>query len=129
MSNWYDRRAMRQFITGDDIRYAASRNEREIKIPQNSTVTDEARELALKFAIRLDDGATQRAPADNTRASRPSVPPAPGGTQSTLPDDTNRKIVEAVTAVLEGLDLGDRKAVLLPTIVRRVFAGLEANRS
>jgi hypothetical protein len=37
--------------------------------------------------------------------------------------------VEAFTQVLEGLNLGERKAALLPTIVRRVFAGLAANRS
>jgi hypothetical protein len=129
MSNWYDRRALRQFITGDDVRYAASRNEREIRVPQNSTVTDEARELALKFAIRLDDGATPSAPAHNSRAPGPSGAPAAGLAQQISPDDTNRRIVEAVTVVLDGLDLGDRKAVLLPTIVRRVFAGLQANRS
>lgn len=129
MSNRYDRRAPRQFITGDDIRYAAARNEREIEVPQNSTVTDEARELALKFAIRLDDCAMQRGLAPAAPVHRPSTPSAPRAAQPTLPDDTNRRIVEAVTAVLEGFDLGDRKADLLPTIVRRVFAGLQANRS
>lgn len=129
MSDWYDKRAPRQFITGDDIRQAASRNEREVKISQNSTVTDEARELAMRLAIRLDDGTAKRSVSLASSAPRASGPSALSAAQPTLPDDTNKLIVEAVTAVLDGLDLGDRKAALLPTIVRRVFAGLEANRS
>jgi len=130
MSNWQDRRSQRQFITSDDVRSAASRNESQITIPQNCTVTDEARELALKFSIRLDDGArTQRAPASRPEEKRSSTSPSPAAVHPTLPDDTNRRVVEAVTQVLDGLNVGDRKAVLLPTIVRRVFAGLQVNRS
>jgi hypothetical protein len=124
-------RAQRRFITSDDVRAAVARNENHIALPQNCTVTDEARELALKFAIRLDDAGTAKSAAPV--ASAPAQPrndaPAPDAVQQTWPEDTNRRVVEAVTQVLEGLDLGERKAVLLPTIIRRVFAGLAASRS
>ncbi|THD63403.1 MAG: hypothetical protein E7813_18435 [Bradyrhizobium sp.] len=99
-------------------------------IPQNCTVTDEARELALKFSIRLENaGAAKQAPVANSPAQRPNNALAPAADQQTWPEDTNRRVVEAVTQVLEELNLVERKAALLPTIIRRVFAGLAANRS
>jgi hypothetical protein len=124
-------RAQRRFITSDDVRAAVARNENHITLPQNCTVTDEARELALKFAIRLDDANAARpaAPVASAPAQPRNDAPAPDAVQQTWPEDTNRRVVEAVSQVLEGLDLGERKAVLLPTIIRRVFAGLAANRS
>lgn len=130
MSGRDDMRQPRQFVTSDDVRSAAARNESHIVLPQNCTVTDEARELALKFSIRLDDaGAARPGPVAASPAPRPKDAPPPAADQPTLPEDTNRRVVEAVTQVLDGLNLGERKAALLPTIVRRVFAGLAANRS
>jgi len=130
MSSRFDRSMSRQFVTSDEVRSAASRSESHIAIPQNCTVTDEARELALKFSIRLGDaGTAKRAAVADSPAQRLNNTPAPDAAQQTWPEDTNRRIVEAVTQVLEGLNLGERKAALLPTIVRRVFAGLAANRS
>lgn len=130
MSSRADSILPRQFITSDDVRSAASRSESQMTIPQHCTVTDEARELALKLSIRLEEaGVGRRAPAANSPAQHPNNTPAPAAAQPTRSDDMNRRVVEAVTQVLEGLNLGERRAALLPTIVRRVFAGLAANRS
>ncbi len=130
MSSRLDRILPRRFVTSDDIRSAASRNEGHVTLPQNCTVTDEARELALKLSIRLDGpGTAKQAVAAESSAERPKNASAPAVARTASPEDTNRRVVEAVTQVLEGLNLGERKAVLLPMIVRRVLAGLAANRS
>jgi hypothetical protein len=131
MSSRLEKIALRQFITSDDVRAAATRNESHLALPQNCTVTDEARELALKLSIRLGEAAAAKPPAPV--ASAPVQPrkdaSAPEAFQQTWSEDTNRRVVAAVSQVLEGLDLGERKAILLPTIIRRVFAGLAASRS
>lgn len=129
MSSRLDRILPRRFVTSDDIRAAASRNEGHVTLPQNCTVTDEARELALKLSIRLDGpGMAKRAVAATPPAARANDV-APASARAVAPEDANRRVVEAVTQVLEGLNLGERKAALLPMIVRRVLAGLEVNRS
>lgn len=130
MSSRVDGGVPRHFITSDDVRSAASRNQSHMTLPQNCTVTDEARELALKFSIRLDDaGAVKRSPAEGPPAQRPNGAAAVAAGRQTSADDTSGRVVEAVTQVLEELKLGERKAALLPIIVRQVIAGLTANRS
>ncbi|NGX95380.1 MAG: hypothetical protein G4V63_09175, partial [Candidatus Afipia apatlaquensis] len=117
MSDWYDKRAPRQFITGDDIRQAASRNEREVKISQNSTVTDEARELAMRLAIRLDDGTAKRSVSLASSAPRASGPSALSAAQPTLPDDTNKLIDPGSfgTAARRSASAGANGETRLPT--------------
>jgi hypothetical protein len=131
MSSRVEKIMLRKFITSDDVRAAAARNESHLTLPQTCTVTDEARELALKLSIRLGEAGAAKpaAPAASAPVQPRKDAPAPDAVQQTWPEDTNRRVVEAVSQVLEGLDLGERKAILLPTIIRRVFAGLAANRS
>ena len=92
MSSRFDRSMSRQFVTSDEVRSAASRSESHIAIPQNCTVTDEARELALKFSIRFGDaGTAKRAAVADSPAQRPNNTPAPDAAQQTWPEDTNRR--------------------------------------
>jgi hypothetical protein len=115
MSSRYDRIAPRTFITGDDLRAVQARGENRLEVRENSTVTDEARELAMKFGIRLDAPAVAGATGSPT-SMRPTI--------STRPEDMGRKIADAIAEVLSELDLGVRAAALTPVVTRRVFAGL-----
>lgn len=117
----YERIMKRRFITSDDIRAAASRGESALALPENSTVTEEARELALKLSIRLGDGGPGKPPAPTARAAqavgrespgpisglldgaRPQ-PAAPGSGPAlgagSLSGDAGARISEAIAAVL-----------------------------
>lgn len=124
-----DKRLSRQFITSEDVRSVVSRGESHLPIPNNCTVTDEARELALKLSVRLGDVGLPKS-TQSAGSSPPRVPPSPNSAadQPSWPEDTNRRITEAASTVLKDLGLMELKATLLPIIVRRVFAGLAANR-
>lgn len=147
----YDRILKRRFITSDDIRVAASRGESTLALPENSTVTEEARELALKLSVRLGDGGTGKRPANAPVAHvAQSVAPAkqapissvldgvlpkpaepgvePSRSMASLSDDAGAKISEAISAVLKEMNLGQRTAAVLPVVTRRVYAGLSAGR-
>ena len=148
----YDRIMKRRFITSDDIRAAASRRESALALPENSTVTEEARELALKLSIRLGDGGSGNlaAPAPAARAAQAAVPanpgpiasvldgvrpkpaaPGSGPTRNTgsLSDDAGARISDAIVAVLKEMNLEQRAAAILPVVTRRVYAGLSAGRN
>lgn len=115
MSSRYDRIASRKFITSDDLRAAQARGADRLEVQENYTVTDEARELAMKFGIRLDAPAAARAPA--TPSSTPATVKVP-------PGDMGDRVADAIVAVLSELGLGVRAAALTPVLTRRVFAGL-----
>ncbi len=139
MSSRAERILSRQFITASDVSSAMLRDESSISIPENCTVTDEARELAQKHSVRFEGvGVQSRAPV----AERPSQsiarvttpPPPPSAVQppalKTVPEGLNRRVVEAASEVFKDLRLGDHKAAaLLPTVIRRVFAELSADRT
>lgn len=150
-STRYERIMKRRFITSDDIRVAVSRGESALAIPENTTVTEEARELALKLSIRLGDGGIGKpaAPAPAARAAQDAAqadlrpissvldgvqakPAAPGAGSSpsmgALSDDAGTQISEAIIAVLKEMNLGPRAATVLPVVTRRVYAGLTAGR-
>lgn len=119
MSSRYDRTAQRHFITSDDVRAASLRGETAIAVRDNSTVTDEAREIAMKLGLRLD------APGQ----ARPAPPVARTGTApptvvASATEDTARRVADAIAAVLAELKLGARAEQLAPMLTRRVFAGL-----
>jgi hypothetical protein len=78
-------------------------------------VTDEARELAMKFGIRLD------APGRGTRAGDPVFHACHGESAAGRHGD---RVADAIVAVLSELGLGVRAAALTPVLTRRVFAGL-----
>lgn len=122
MSSRYDRMAPRHFITSDDIRAASMRSEACIHVSDNSTVTDEARELAMKLGLRLDVPGQAR-PSPAAARSGPAQPAA-GAAMQALPEDTGRRVADAIAAVLGELKLGERAATLVPVLTRRVFAGL-----
>lgn len=121
----------RRFITSDDVRAAAARGDGSLVVQENCTVTDEARELALKHSLRLVEeraSVVTRAPVTSTAPpSRPAENPVPA--HPALPEDLAARVAQAVAAVLQELQLGDRAASLQPIVVRRVFAGLNAARN
>lgn len=124
MNSRYDRIASRNFVTSEDIRAAQARGDGHLAVRENSTVTDEARELAMKLGIRLD---IPGASAPSSRAAQPAQAPqaAPAApAMGTLPEDTGRRVADAIAAVLAELNLGARAAALAPILTRRVFAGL-----
>ncbi|MCX7309003.1 MAG: hypothetical protein NTZ72_14090 [Afipia sp.] len=138
MSNRAERILSRQFITASDVSSAMLHDESSISIPENCTVTDEARELAQKHSIRFEGvGVQSRAPvAERPTQSivRVTPPPPPSAAQppalKTLPEGLNRRVVEAASEVFKDLRLGDRKAAaLLPTVIRRVFAEFSTDRT
>ncbi len=130
MSSRFDQVARRHFITTDDIRTASLRGDAALAVPDNSTVTDEARELAMRLGLRLDVPGQMRpaAPAPRTTTSAVSasaVAGAPAGAaMKTLPEDTSHRVADAIASVLGDLKLGERAAQLAPVLTRRVFAGL-----
>ncbi len=146
----YERIMKRRFITSDDIRAAASRGESALALPENSTVTEEARELALKLSIRLGDGGPGKpAPAPTARAAQAVgrespgpisglldgarlQPAAPGSGPAlgagSLSGDAGARISEAIAAVLQEMNLGSRAAAILPVVTRRVYAGLAGKK-
>lgn len=123
MSSRYDRIAPRNFITREDILAAQSRGDAQVVVRENSTVTDEAREVAMKLGIRLDlpgalasnSSSAKRVTTATTAVSATAKPPL---------EDADRKVADAIAAVLAELDLGERAATLAPILTRRVFAGL-----
>lgn len=130
MTSRYDRIAPRHFITAEDIRGAQTRGEAQLAVRDNSTITDEARELAMKFGIRLDvPGAPARTPSA-APAAAPSRPPIPAPASSpavqakTQSEDSGLRVADAIAAVLAELNLGARAASLAPVLTRRVYAGL-----
>jgi len=48
-----DKLSMRVFITADDVRTAWARGERQIQVPRDGAVTDEAREFARRWGILI----------------------------------------------------------------------------
>lgn len=121
MTSRYDRIAPRHFITAGDIRTAQVRGDAQLSVHENSTITDEARELAMKLGIRL------HLPDAPAASPVPSLKPAPASTASVMktpPEDTGSKVADAISAVLAELNLGARAATLAPVLTRRVFAGL-----
>jgi hypothetical protein len=145
MSSRYDRIAPRYFVTSDDIRSAHERGDAQFAIRDNCTVTDEARELAMKLGVRLDApgaaGAQAAKAALHASSSVSSGAPASAAVPAsprtataaaapamrTLPEDTARRVADAIAAVLAELQLGARAASLAPVLTRRVFAGLARN--
>lgn len=146
----YERIMKRRFITSDDIRAAASRGESVLALPENSTVTEEARELALKLSIRLGEGGPGRSASAPTGRAAPAVgrenpgpisglidgarpkPGAPGSGSApgmdSLSGDAGARISEAIVAVLQEMNLGPRAAAVLPVVTRRVYAGLAGKK-
>lgn len=137
MTSRFDRIAQRDFVTSDDIRAVSLRGETALAPRENSTVTDEARELAMKLGVRLDvPGHAPAAQATSSPATRPSSP-GPSASQDsvsarapasvamqTLSEDTGRRVAEAIAAVLSELKLGERAAAIAPVLTRRVIADL-----
>lgn len=129
MSSKYDRAAQRHFITSDDVRAASLRGETAITVCENSTVTDEARELAMKLGLLLDVSGQARPPLSAARTG--ATPPATaarataGAAMPALPEDAGRRVADAIAAVLDELKLGGRAAQLAPVLTRRVFASLD----
>lgn len=123
MTSRYDRIAPRNFITSEDVFAAQSRGEAQVAVRENSTVTDEAREVAMKLGIRLElpgmaasiSTSAKKVTTASTAVSATAKPPL---------EDADRKVADAIAAVLAELDLGERAATLAPILTRRVFAGL-----
>lgn len=130
----------RRFITTDDIQLAASRGESVLVLPVNCTVTEEAREIALKLSVRLDaSGKCPSAAAIEPAAPVPRSTIAVGkaaAQQSTavgprpavVTDGTSVRVSEAIAAVLREMNLGLGAAAILPVVTRRVYAGLSSGR-
>jgi hypothetical protein len=126
----FDSILKRRFITSDDVRHAAARGDGSLAVPENCTVTDEARELALKHSLNLQEqvgalAGTPETSANNLPKTAEGSPPVP----STLPDDLAARVAHAVDAVFQELNLGDRASTLLPIVTRRVLAGLNSVRN
>lgn len=134
----YERIMKRRFITSDDIQLAASRGESMLALPENCTVTEEAREIALKLSVRLDaSGKVSPAVATEppARASRPTIA---GGQKDTLPsmavgpkpavliDGTSVRVSEAIAAVMKEMNLDLSVVTILPVVTRRVYMGLSS---
>ena len=126
MSSKYDRGAVRHFITSDDVHAASLRGETNIAVRDNSTVTDEARELAMKLGLHIDVPGQARTAPLASAMSRPTTGAGAnaGAAMPALPEDTGRRVADAIAAVLGELKLGERAPQLAPVLTRRVFAGL-----
>lgn len=117
----------RHFITSDDVRLAVEQGEGVLIVHENCTVTAEARELALKHSLRLEEPANpaRRPPATQTTpAADVAVPPPRAST-----DDLAARVAHAVAAVFQELNLGDRAADMRTIVTRRVLASLTSPRS
>lgn len=117
----------RQFITSDDVRLAIERGDGVLTVHENCTVTAEARELAVKHSLRLEESANvpAQATARSTASAADGAVPSPRASS----DDLAARVSHAVAAVFQELNLGDRAAALRPIVTRRVLAGLTPARS
>ena len=129
MSSRYDQSSLRRFVTSEEILAPSLRGDTTLVVRDNSTVTDEARELAMKLGMYLEDSSQIRATAASAQVS--VTPERAAGSSKvplsdmrTLPEDTARRVADAIAAVLSELKLSGCASSIAPVITRRVFAGL-----
>ena len=106
--------AKRHFVTAEDVRSAHSQGVCDMRVPAMSTVTEEARELAMKLSVSLSTQAE----------AQESVLPL-----AIASNDLGTRVADAIAAVVDEMQLGDRAAALVPILTRRVFARLASSRS
>lgn len=117
----------RQFITSDDVRLAVERGDGVLTVHENCTVTAEARELALKHSLRLEEPANVPMRTTSTSTALPADVAVPAPRASS--DDLAAGVEYAVAVVFQELNLGDRAGALRPIVTRRVLASLMPARS
>lgn len=109
----------REVITRTDIDALAARSQPAITIGEYCTITDEARELALKLGISVQYGnALTKAAAVPSPPASPSRPPASAGSG----------VSDAIAAVLRDMKVPPTED-LIRSIIKRVSTALAAPRS
>lgn len=117
----------RHFVTAEDIRATNSQGGCVLRLPHNCTVTDDARELALKLSVRLEASEPVSAVASQGTSPAPSAPAAASMSEissSLLSDTLGAQIAEAIAAVIAEMQLGQCATALVPILIRRAYARL-----
>ena len=116
----------REVITRADIDALAARNQQSITVGEHCTITDEAREHALKLGIPVQYGdvkAKTPAPA----ATPPSAPPA-SPRRPVAEETAGAGMSEAIVAVLREMKLQPTEEIIR-LVIERVSTALAAPRA